>query len=316
MKKRLFIVCMSFVWTIALMAQQIAVVSGETTHMYKTLQAAIDGAAPGSVIYLPGGGFPISNEVKITKKLTIIGIGHKIHTENPDGYTTISGNLYFDEGSDGSALMGCYVTGTVYIGEDGNKKVDDVLIRCNNITRVWIGVNCQGTMINQNYLRDYSYFNGASADFRNNVAYGLKGLCNGFIANNVLLATGRGSSGYFASICECKSCSITNNVFYYFYGCSSSFFENNISLEEIENNTTISDLNELFVKNVGVTPNSDFHFKEDYVEHEGKVGIYHGTFNDAQLAPVPYIVAKSIPEQTDASGKLTIKIRVKASGEE
>ena len=31
------------------------------------------------------------------------------------------------------------------------------------------------------------------------------------------------------------------------------------------------------------------------------------------MAPLPYIVAKDIPEQTDAEGKLNIKIRVKAS---
>jgi len=43
------------------------------------------------------------------------------------------------------------------------------------------------------------------------------------------------------------------------------------------------------------------------------VGIYSGTgFNDDQLAPVPYIIGKRIPEQTDASGQLLIQIRVKA----
>lgn len=63
----------------------------------------------------------------------------------------------------------------------------------------------------------------------------------------------------------------------------------------------------------GVSASSNFHFKEEYAEYEGKVGIYAGdSFNDKQLAPVPYIVAKKIPEQTDSSGKLNVKIRVKA----
>ena len=72
---------------------------------------------------------------------------------------------------------------------------------------------------------------------------------------------------------------------------------------------------DVFVKynNGEATPASNYHFKEAYKQYENQVGIYAGTgFNDKQLAPVPYIVAKQIPEQTDAQGKLNIKIRVKA----
>ena len=62
-----------------------------------------------------------------------------------------------------------------------------------------------------------------------------------------------------------------------------------------------------------ISPVSSFHFKGDYAQYEHQVGIYAGdSFNEDQLAPVPYIVSKSIPQQTDAAGKLNIKIRVKA----
>ena len=44
------------------------------------------------------------------------------------------------------------------------------------------------------------------------------------------------------------------------------------------------------------------------------VGIYAGTgFNDKQLAPTPYIIEKTIDEQTDAQGKLKVMIKVKAN---
>ena len=63
-----------------------------------------------------------------------------------------------------------------------------------------------------------------------------------------------------------------------------------------------------------VTPESNFHFKDAYSQYEHQVGIYAGTgFSDKQLAPVPYIVDKQVASETDASGKLNIKIRVKAS---
>ena len=128
--KKLFLTLIMAVFTTELLqAQQISVVSsGGATTLYQNLKDAIEGADDGSVIYLPGGGFPIADEVKITKKLTIIGIGHKSNNDNVDGITTISGNLYFIEGSSGSAVMGCYLTGGVYIG-DGNISVNNILIR-------------------------------------------------------------------------------------------------------------------------------------------------------------------------------------------
>ena len=82
-----------------------------------------------------------------------------------------------------------------------------------------------------------------------------------------------------------------------------------------DNPINIGDLawEDLFKKYCGISPTSDFHFSDDYAQYEHIVGIYSGTgFNDNQLAPVPYIVAKDVKEQTDASGKLNVKIRVKA----
>lgn len=317
MKKKLFLVCMSLVWTVALMAQQIAVVSASgTTHVYKTFQAAIEGASAGSVIYLPGGGFPIADDVKITKKLTIIGIGHKIKTENPDGYTTVSGNLFFDQGSDGSALMGCYVTGNVNIASG----VDDVLIRCNNINQVNVGGSCSGTNINQNYIRNVTSCNGASVRFTNNVAHSIYQLNDGFISNNIITnACGWGSNSVYHAIRYCDRTSITNNIILYHnpHLGSDCFASGNMCVSNwgddcINVNAEGFDWKNVFKDYQGISATSNFHFTDNYKQYEGQVGIYHGTFNDAQLAPVPYIVAKSIPEQTDASGKLNIKIRVKA----
>ena len=73
--------------------------------------------------------------------------------------------------------------------------------------------------------------------------------------------------------------------------------------------------NDLF-KNVNgwaVTPTSNFHFKEAYQQYESLCGIYGGTgFDDSALPPVPYISSKSIPGETDASGKLHIQVTVNA----
>ena len=323
MTKKLFILCAALVWTVALVAQNISVVAANgSTKLYRTLEAAIKGADPNSVIYLPGGGFPIADSVKITKKLTIIGIGHKIKTENPDGYTTISGNLFFNQGSDESALMGCYVTGTVLVGNDGTE-VDDVLIRCNNINHVGVGSECLGTNVNQNYLREGINFYGTSGRLTNNITNYVLNLDDGYISNNII-------TGYYVynyaswlimAMYDCDRTSITNNIIIdsYILSGSDCFASGNMCVSNWGDdciNVGSVDWNNVFVKNNGVSATSDFKFKGDYTQYEGQVGIYHGTFNDDQLAPVPYIVAKKIDEQTDAAGKLNIKIRVKASGEE
>ena len=319
MKQKIFTLFVALLATVAIQAQQIAVVAEDgTTTLFRTLDEAITGATAGSVIYLSGGGFPIANETIITKKLTIIGIGHRVKGDNADGYTTITGYLRFSEGSDGSAVMGAYITGNVQIGYN-NKRVDDITVKYCNLNSVEVNnKSCLGTVINQNYIRSRSLFNGARADFTNNVAYSLRGLDNGFIAYNIFLVRGSDES---SGLVDCMNCSITNNVFHHRYGCTDSLFDGNICYT--------GPLGENVIKNIGswdslfakypkdastVYPTSDYHFKDNYEQYNGQIGIYGGTgFDDKALPPVPYIVSKDIAEKTDAEGKLKINIRVKAS---
>lgn len=324
MKKLFLTLVLAIMATGAVNAQQIAVVStsGETS-LHQTLGEAIEGAAAGSVIYLPGGGFPIADEVKITKKLTIIGIGHKIKTDNADGYTTITGNLWFNEGSDGSSVMGVYMTGNVNIGHDNNK-VDNVLVRYCNMNDVNVySIKCLGTVVNQNYIRGGAYFNTAPCDFTNNIVNFVRDLDNGTIDNNVFLGRYLGRN---SAIDACDCCSIKNNVILGgpngLMSGDNSFAEGNMAKGIIQwgstydidpINVTDVEWTDIFVNPSGVNANSDYHFKGEYEQYNSQCGIYAGSgFSDSALPPVPYIVSKQIPEQTDAEGKLDIRIRVRA----
>jgi hypothetical protein len=330
MKKIIISLFLALMATTGLNAQQISVVSsGGSTSLYRTLQDAIEGADPGSVIYLPGGGFTIADSVKITKKLTIIGIGHYSKSDNVDGVTTISGNLWFNEGSSGSAVMGCYITGNVNIG-DGGAAVSDVLIKYCNLNSVQVKNNtCLDVAVNQNYIRSMSSFNGANAKISNNVIHSIYKVNGGRILNNIIrdkgnpgindlkyfsiwadysiisynvmfIGQGSGSNWSNASIRGSNNSGTDNIVGYYTFG------ENCISWSG-------KSWNDLFENPSGITPSSNYHFKEAYSEYENLIGLYAGNgFNDQQIAPVPYIVAKRVDEQTDASGKLNVKIRVKA----
>ena len=156
-KRIISLIAVTLIMFTSATAQRISVVTENgVTSIFRTLQDAIESADAGSTIYLPGGGFTLPDSVKITKKLTIIGIGHKSDNENADGSTIISGNLWFNENSSGSAVMACYITGDVNIGE-GDAAVNDVTIKYCNLNSVQVkNSTCQETVVSQNYVRSTS----------------------------------------------------------------------------------------------------------------------------------------------------------------
>lgn len=315
MKRIIFSLFFAVMAAMTVNAQQIAVVSGGVTTLCQTLKEALNASKNGSVIYLPAGGFQIGAD-SIKRKVTIIGVGHKAASNNADGNTVISGELCFNDGSDGSSVMGCYISGDVKIGYD-MKSVNNVVVKYCNVGSVNVrNSDCTGTIVNQNYIRNTSYFYGSSASFKNNIAYHIKNLDGGIISYNIFSA---GSPSYY-TFEDCNSCTISHNVI-----LGSSYFSpsDNDIYENMSGNTwgqeaiaigdswanVFSDYN-----NGAISPASSFHFSDAYSEYEGRVGIYAGSgFSDSAMPPVPYISFKSIPEQTDNDGKLKIKIRVKAS---
>ena len=306
-------------------AQQIAVVtSNGSTTMHQTLDDAIAEAPGNSVIYLPAGGFQISDDTRIKKKLTIMGVTHKANSENVEGNTIISGNLSFEGGSSNSAVMGCYISGNVYIGHD-NSEISGILIKYCNLNSVNVKQNgdimsslVSGTKVNQCYVRNTCYFGYATVSFTNNVAYQLWYVNGGKIANNIFCVDGTALERVF-------NVSITDNYFYYsvhYYGdglTTSGNMGPNYTWGDEPRNAGLSDYRDwgqVFKKPLGITPASNYHFTEAYAEYEGKVGIYGGTgFDNGCLPPVPFVSFKNIDEQTDAAGNLKITLRVKAASE-
>lgn len=146
--KRKILFAVALLATMTAAAQNIAAVSpSNATTIYQTLEEAIVGAESGSTIYLPGGGFQIKDETKINKKLTIMGVSHRGDIDNVDGATVISGNLWFNEGSSGSAILGCYIHGAVNIGEDGI--VNNVTVKLCNLDVVNVKNNTLYGYINK-----------------------------------------------------------------------------------------------------------------------------------------------------------------------
>lgn len=326
MKKLFSTILVAIVATVASYAQTIAVVSSNgVTTMHQTLADAIDKAASGSVIYLPGGGFQLSDDTKITKKLTIMGVSHRADTDNAEGATVIAGNIFFEEGSDGSALMGVYVSGNVHVGT-GEKAVTNFLMRYSNVNKVEVhNSGCTGMVINQCYLRDYSTFGSTNPTIENCIVHSLGSVNGGTINHNIVRHL-----YYRCPLRNVNNSIITNNFIllwdYGLYECDNNTISNNsIGNGALGDNPVMigegKEWKDVF-KNPepGVNINADYHLISSIGKNAGTDGKHLGIylddkdtgFDDHALAPIPRIISKEIPEQTDASGKLNIKITVKA----
>ncbi|MDR1091794.1 MAG: hypothetical protein LBL79_12040 [Prevotella sp.] len=314
-------------------AQQISVVapSGATT-LYTSLDSAIIQAVAGSTVYLSGGGFQVKDETKITKKLTIIGIGHKPDNDNADGSTMVGGNLFFESGANNSALMGVYLSGNVYIGTD-EVAINNFLLRYCNVNSVQVrNSNCQDIVINQNYIRNISYGGESAIRFTNNVVHTISFVNGGAIDHNVIRHSYNGNDDDV--LYAIQNSQVFNNILMGSNG--TSFLENSV----IRNNMItgdwkgwgdwrdedesygsikiVGDWGDVFEGPItGVTPVCNYSLKGSQGKNAATdgtdIGIYGGTgFSDSALPPVPRIVSKIIPEQTDENGKLNIQVYVKA----
>lgn len=305
MTKKLFIILMALACTTTLMAQEISVMgSNGTTHFYRTLTQAIEAATDNCVIYLPEGGFAIHDSVKITKKITIIGVGHRGRDGKVNGVTNIGGNLFFNEGSNGSAVMGCYLAGTL------NINVSDFLVRYCNAGNINVVSTSVGTIINQNYVRGDINYNNARGTVTNNILRRVNNMNGGTIRYNVFARD--------TSLGNVSNAFISDNVFVVWGGHSGSdikaYHNLFIGAEWGDDPLNLTDVTaaDVFKKDDGVTTSSDYHFQEGYSQYEIQYGIYAGTgFKDIQAAPVPGLIVRKVDEQTNTSGQLKVQVRLK-----
>ena len=305
MNKKLFFILLALAWTVTLTAQEITVAASNGSLQFcKSLPEAIGIANDGCVIYLPEGGFAIHDSVKITKKITIIGVGHRGKYGKVNGVTNIGGNLFFNEGSNGSAVLGCYLGGTL------NINVSDFLLRYCNAGNINVIASSVGAIINQNYIRGDINYNGARGMVTNNILRRVNNMNGGTIRYNVFARD--------TSMGSVSNAFITDNVFVVWGSHSGSDIKAShnlfIGAEWGENPLNLTDVTaaDIFVNDAGVSNSSDYHFQDAYKQYETQYGIYAGSgFNDLQAAPVPILILRSADEQTNTSGQLKVQVRMK-----
>lgn len=329
--KRIISIVVALVATITVGAQNIAVVSpSNSTKIYMTLDEAIKGAEAGSIIYLPGGGFAVTDNAKIDKQLTIMGVSHRGDTDNSGGATNISGNLNFIAGSSGSAVIGVYVSGNINVATPTDSVANFTMRHC-NVNSVQVkNSKSSGMVINQCYLRNNNnfgncnvriencifhsawYINGGVVDHNIITSYKetgfvgpgtLNGLNVTTITNNCLLNPG---SGILSSS---NNCIISNNcVGAKEWGDNPQVLEEGKKWEDVFENYNSKNAVSIACSYKLITK-----WGKGAALDGTELGIYGGSgFDDKALAPIPRIVSKKVAESTDGSGKLQIEVTVKA----
>lgn len=315
--KKTILIAVAILATMTALAQNIAVVNpSNKTTLYESLDEAITEADPGSVIYLPGGSLRISDDTKVTKKLTIMGVSHRVDVDNADGATLISGNISFDSGSDGSALMGVCLTGNVNIGS-AEASVDNVLVRYCDMNEYFAhNSQCNGLKLNQCYIRNGVHGGNSKAQITNCILKCVEYINEGDISNNIIWGSWntfwevRGSTIYKNIIIDPVHVegNCTNNLTFRNMFRNGDWGTDCVNLQGAEWKDVFED------PSYGIYYKSNFKFKTAYQQYND-IGIYGGEtgFSDSQLAPMPRIVSKKVNERTDGTGKLQIEVTVKAN---
>ncbi len=331
--KRILSIAVAIVATITAGAQNIAVVnSSNNTKIYQTLDEAITEAEEGSIIYLPGGGFQVTDNAKIDKQLTIMGVSHRGDTDNVDGATVISGNLNFIAGSSYSAVMGVYVSGDVNIATKTDSVINFTMRYCNVNAVIVNHSKSTGMVINQCYLRNTSDFSNCNVRLTNNIMHSVKQINGGYIDHNVITGStsvyvGDWDYNYKSyALAFVASSTITNN--FILNGANTHRGDNCFASNNCigtgtwaENPVQLAENTEwkaVFEAPDGIKITSKYKVLEGSLAKNAgldgtDLGIYGGSgFSDEALAPIPRIVSKKVAESTDSSGKLQIEVTVKA----
>jgi hypothetical protein len=340
MKRIAFFLTMAFFATTTF-GQVISVVApnGTTTNV-STIQQAVDTAEVESIIYLPGNRAGFDGGVKITKKVSIVGVGYRDDLNPVTGRTLINGNITFLPGSDGSTLMGCYINGSVLIGET---ELGGLGYLVNNLLIQRCYITSQIKQITPNS----STYGGTGISIRENIL--AKGgtytydspiylrVVNPIIANNFFIY-----AGGITAISLTNGAEIRNNIFFHSSIGSentNTTFINNICLGGINALSYTYAANNIICSTTTYADNysnvgkdqifvnwqdySGFHYDDNYqlkstcVGKNGgtdgtDVGIYGGTqpWKDSHYPFNPHIISSEVAPSTAADGTLNIKIKV------
>lgn len=325
--------------------------NGQTT-VFSLFETAINQANTGDFIYLPGGTFYLTSDIK--KGVNIIGAGHYPDSTVYTNRTIIEGDLNIGAGASNALLEGLYVIGNINFRPD--QKTENVIIRRCNVSAINIGNSwsradsnrCYNPQFIHNIIRGSISFNETLGFLmKGNIVAGAAQACiyhGGSIENNIFLSVGEratlgdlrnvtfknnifmnnqslGWNGYgcygYDGVCGTFNCTFINNMF---VGKDTTL--NIFAMAPVRTgNIFMVNAASIFVNQSGTA----FDYNHDYAlkpTAPGKnagddgtdVGIF-GTTNPYKISAIPsnpHISFKNIPASTLPNGTIQVKFKVTA----
>ena len=295
---------------------------------FSDLQAAIDSASAGDIIYIENSGIPYNGNTQIDKQLTILGPGYFLATNDSTQANKAPASvqyIYFQPGSDGSVLMGVKILQALYLN------ASNLVIARNYIGHLSLAYSydCGNIIIQQNYVGSVSDGNHYyTAIIRNNIINSQVAMSQfgsiQFHNNSVYNST----SNFLVNL---HNSSIKNNIVFNAY----SSFQKCIDTDPADNNTieynvTNQDPDAGFPNNIWeAVPEEVIQFtggpetKFFLIEGSpaigyGQNGVDCGAFGaDAPyvlsgLPPIPHIFETNIPVSGTSNSGLPVNVKIKS----
>lgn len=300
---------------------------------FTSVQAAVDSADAGDIIYIENSGIPYDNVI-IEKQLTLLGPGYFLASNDStqaNKSNTMLPNVTFNPASSGSVMMGVWVTNILYVN------ASNVVISRNRVSEMRLAYSNEAgnILVAQNYLnginnynRDY-YF---TAVIINNIIIGRVGIneYGSVELRNNLIYQYYGTSGY--PNVAIQNSTIKNNIIFRYPENYSSWA---INCDESHNNTIEYNLcnqdsdatypDNLWAVNIEDVvinaggPESKYYLKEGSPAiGYGEFGVDCGAFGGdspyilSGLPPVPHIFQTSIPISGTSNSGLPVNVKIKS----
>ncbi len=317
----------------AIFSQAAFIRSGNgSTTVYRSLDSVVANYQAGDTIYMPGGTFQVGNVV-FNKKVVVYGAGHYPDSAAATGRTVLNGNINITGTASQSMFQGFFLSGNISLGTDAaSSNVKGLVIQRCNISDITLAVNdnynslAENVMIRETVVR--SNLNVRYAKdvlIENNLINGALYNSNGSVkvSNNIMF--GNGHNLYVVT-----SVLFENNIFYqvgnFQYGSGSNTFRNNVfRLASPLIGSDVSEQNLFSVTNLFIQPATEFDYGINFHLAAGSpaigagksgtdCGIYGGarSYKEAAVPSNPHVRAKTIADNTNASGQLQVQATVVA----
>lgn len=324
--KKYIILPLLFISTLCWGQAQFVVQNASKTEVYTNINDAITNAVAGDTLYIPGGGFTITNTT-IDKELHWVGHGHYPDSTKATFQTRIISNLNFNSTCSNSSFEGIYFTGALQFGYDNQDVSNITMKRCRvgsnlNLRIITTGNPNLNFVITECVLFHVNANNGGNCLIEKSLLFSsVYYFDQSNFVHNVFNNNAGSYTLYYNS-----NCTFTDNVFGMSYGTSGSnscIFTNNVFPGELPSLTTGtftdnyvnvgSDIYTSVTNNYTFSYDDDYHLKTNWLSSDGSTncGVY-GTLLPYKTIPYyPHINTATIQNEA-SNNQLGVEINVKA----